>query len=143
MKRTTLVRKWMLVIGVIALVGAWSGTGLAEESNEAGNEVTITVNEVAELDVEGNAASFVVGFDNDAGAPFLVTPSNADANYLHYTSIVNDGATRTITVEQTETLPPGVTLKVTPENPGTTNGEGTLGEAKSVITLNQQFSVKV
>lgn len=136
MKRTTLVRKWMLVIGVIALVGAWSGTGLADGSNEAENEVTITVDEVAELDVEGTVATFEVGSDDDAGKPFKVNPTNEAANYLHYTSIVASDETRKITVKQTETLPAGVTLKVMPTAAGG-NKQGDVGSVvESAITLN-------
>jgi hypothetical protein len=124
MKRTTSVRKWMLVIGVITLVGAWSGTGLAAETDTADHDVTITVNEVAELAINETAtAAVTIGAPATGGDALETTWSNNDSSYLQYTSVVDDMTYRKITVVTSSELPPGVSLQVTPTSAGDKQGE--------------------
>ncbi len=131
-----MMKKWLVLICMVSMVVFWSGVGLAEETDEEAHDVSITVNEVAELGIAGDEVSFTVGFDTTAGQPFKVTSTNEDAKYLQYTSIVDTGETRTITVQQTDDLPPGVTLKVTPTTAGG-DKQGNVGTAaQNAITLN-------
>jgi hypothetical protein len=129
------MKRLLVLFCALALAGAWSGVGLADETDEeTTHDVTITVDEVAELGIVGDDVSFTVGSDADPGDPFKVTPINQDAKYLQYTSIVDDGSTRKITVQQTDALPDGVTLKVTPAAPS--GGQGDKGtQVGSAIDL--------
>ena len=113
-------QKLMLI--VLALVALAASAALAATDNDS-HTVTITVNEVAMIRVNGaNDVSFTIGAPTTDGDAFLVTPANADAKWLQYTSIVPTDSTykRTIQVDLASgsgSIPAGTTLNVMPSAP--------------------------
>lgn len=101
----------LVVIGCAAVVQA---------ANTDAHTVTITVNEIAELNVTtSNVALDVTAPTAAGGSP----QGDSDAtSYLQYTSTVVSGATRTITAQITSgTVPSGLTLNAEATASGATN----------------------
>lgn len=133
------MKKWLVLIVSMVMAVAWSGVGLAAESDTDTHDVKITVNEVAELRIEGGGSTAVViGAPDTAGDSPKTTWTDKDAAYLQYTSIVQTTQTRRITAEikaADNKLPDGVALKVNPTTAGC--GQGTLGTAGGEVTLDE------
>jgi len=132
-------QKLMLI--VLALVALAASAALAATDNDS-HTVTISVNEVAMIGVNGtNEVSLTIGAPTTDGDAFLVTPANADAKWLQYTSIVPTDSTykRTIQVDLASgsgSIPAGTTLKVTPSAPAT-GYKGNAGTATPQVTISQ------
>lgn len=128
------MKKWIVLLGSLFLVLCWSGAGLAEESDTATHDVTITVEEVAILSVDGDNVTFTLGEPEDAGDPPKETWTNNDDDVrLQYTSVVKDGETRSIKAQITNgSLPVGITLKVLAD---VISGDGTGSAVKPAVTI--------
>jgi hypothetical protein len=121
------------------LLGA--GTAAAENDTAAHN-VTVTVNEVALVDVTSQGLLFEIGATGgEAGEPFYVSPNDGtdfdtgydDSSYLQYTSIVPEtGSRRNITVhiDSAENIPAGFKFYVKAAAP-VTSGSGDRGTAQT------------
>jgi len=111
-----------------------------DDTNTDGHEVSITIPEVAILDVEPTGGSFSLAPEkpSEAGLALDFTNSNNDDLWLNYSSIV--GATtdpsRTIDVkiQDGDDVPDGLLLKVTAGADNGT-GDGVMGSPTGQLTL--------
>lgn len=107
------------------------------DTNEDSHTITITIPEVALLDIEPNASkniSVTFTHSDEAGDP-LAAPANNTSLWLNYSSILKAGGAtaRAVTVSITSGTAPGVSIKVVA---GTaTGGQGTLGTPTAQVTL--------
>ena len=119
------------LLGLVA-AGAWGATDTATQS------VTMTVNEIAVIDVTGNPGTLTIVAPGTGGT----TPANPTDNstYAQYTSTRAGALTRTITAEigALDVTPAGTSLKLTAApagGQGTSAGQKTLSStAQSVVT---------
>jgi hypothetical protein len=125
------------------------GVAGAQDTNSDSHNVTITVSEVALIDIEGAAApGFVVdGAGVVAGAsPLTGTTSQDTGNrYLQYTSIVSGTQLRNIVVKRDANLPAFLDLNLLLATAvGTTNDEGTTGSRATetrVLSTSDQTAI--
>jgi hypothetical protein len=122
---------------VACCVGMGSGVLYAQDTRTDNHTVTVTVPEVALLDLEGTPKNFTLLFvaPTEAGEP-VTAPANNTTLWLNYSSIVAAAGetSRTVSVQiTTGTVPSGATLTVTPQAP--TGGAGTLGTQSGALTL--------
>lgn len=106
----------------------------AQDTNTDNHTVTVTIPEVALLDLETTGSkSFTMGFvaPDEAGNK-IVAPSANTNTWLNYSSIVAAGTTRTVTVAA-DVLVGGVDIKVSAAAPA--GGGGALGGAAGPLTL--------
>ena len=132
MKQILRNSSFIFVVLALAAGVAYAATDTATQS------VTMTVNEIAVVDVTGNPGTLTIVAPGSGGA----TPSNPTDNstYAQYTSTRAGAFTRTITAEWggTDAAPAGTSLKLTATpgaGEGTGAGQKTLSStAQSVIT---------
>ncbi|HKJ79431.1 MAG TPA: hypothetical protein VKA10_07845 [Prolixibacteraceae bacterium] len=114
------------------------GTAIAQDDNSAKHNVSIDIPTIAILDIEdadGEAASISLEPNIDvleAGDAVSFTGATDNSLWLNYTSVVTDGATRTVSAKISSgasTLPEGISLVLSVA--GASNGKGTLGTAVS------------
>jgi len=125
----------LAIFGLTSLLFLPGGV-VAQESDTATHDVTITVSEIAELRIfGGDAPSFTVGaVAPTAGAAPAIVASNADGSFLQYTSVVaapfGEADSRTISVSRSDDLPAGLTLRlrVTLPGAGKTGNTGVVGD---------------
>ena len=119
------------------------GAAIAQDDNTAKHNVSIQIPTVAILDVEdgnGHASSISLTptIDNlEAGNAIDFTDAKDKSLWLNYTSVVTDGATRTVSAKITDdsSLPSGISLVLSVAEAA--NGEGNLGNAADgELTLN-------
>lgn len=117
------MKKILGVLLAAALTLGLAGVVMAG-TDTATDDFSITVDEVAVLDVSGALGNFTVSAPATGGDAFVIT--TADANtYLQYTSTVASAVTRTITAAiTTGDIPAGLSLNVIS---GTPTGTGTVG----------------
>lgn len=112
------MKKRFLLFCIAALAVLNAGTVPAESSEDSDSHtVEITISEVANLRVyEGTTVEIGIEGPDSAGASPRIIYTNADSNYLQYSSIVLDGQTRKITgaITGASGVPDGVVLRVTP-----------------------------
>jgi len=135
------MKKILTLALTFTLVTLVDGTATAVTDTSSQN-VTITVNEVALIDVTSENLTFVIGAAGGvAGEPFYVSPNNGtdceigydDSSYLQYTSIVAEtGYLRDITVhiDSADNIPTGFKLYVK-ASAAATAGSGDLGTAQT------------
>ena len=122
----------------MAFVGFGFGAA-AQDSNTDNHTVTITIPEVALLDIELAASkNFSMLFVAPTEAGLGITAPAADASlWLNYSSIVTAAAPdniRTVSVKSSTTIP-GVGIAVTAGTPVMATGAGTGGTAGAAVTL--------
>lgn len=127
-----------LTIGLLAtaLCLGLSGVALAATDNTT-QSVTMTVNEIAVIDVTGNPATLTVTAPVAGGD----VPQNATDNstYAQYTSTVASGLTRSITAarDSSGTAPAGCSLKVVAS--GISGNEGSAAAQITITTSAQDI----
>jgi hypothetical protein len=133
------MKKILTLALTFAFVTLVTGTATAETDTTSHN-VTITVNDVALIDVVPGDVTFEIGATGgEAGEPFYVGPNNGtdheigydNDTYLQYTSIVADtGYVRKVTVhiDSADNIPEGYKLYVKAAAAATA-GSGNLGTA--------------
>jgi len=124
-----------IVIFLIAAVPLLAGTA------EASHSITLNVNEIAVMGLNDTGSiTLETGSTVDPGAnPTTIAAATNSDKYLKYTSIVNDGATRSITVALSTGVPAGTQLTVQAADAGTT-GDGTpVGSAVTLSTTDQNL----
>jgi hypothetical protein len=130
-------RALVMCIAVLAVLAARTGPAEAADNTDS-HLVEITVSEVANLRIhEGTTVMAAIGSPETAGDSPLITYTNANTNYLQYTSIVADGATRKITgaITGASPVPNGLVLRVVPSS-ATGNKVGAVGSAvPTTVTL--------
>jgi hypothetical protein len=122
--------KFILIILTIVMVVGSIGVAIAA-SNDT-DEVGITISEVYALLVVDGYTSFTVGTPTTAGSAFLVTPTNASATKIQFTSVVENIEKHKITADPNENIPAGLTLHITAGAPG---GTGTTGSTEGEKTF--------
>lgn len=130
MRKTTL----SLAMSLAAL--AFSANLNAQDTNTDNHTISITVPEVALVDIEPAAnKNITLGFTAPTEAGLPVTPTGTDNTlWLNYSSIKSVAdATRTVSV-QLDALIPGIDINVTAAG-ATGAGGGTLGNPAAQLTL--------
>lgn len=104
------------------------GMAVAQDSNTAKHNVSISVPTVALIDVEGGSTiSFELTAPTEAGLGFVAPASNSTL-WLNMTSIVSEGKTRNITVQMNNALSTALSLEVTAASDAG-EGHGSFGSA--------------
>lgn len=108
------------------------------DSNTDNHTITVTIPEVALLDIETNSTkNFTAAFTHsgEAGDP-VTAPADNSTLWLNYSSILKSGGatSRDISVAMTGGPLGGVTIKVS-ASAAASGGQGTLGGAGGPITL--------
>jgi hypothetical protein len=118
----------VLMVMVIAFGLAIMGTAVAHTDTDT-DLFTITVNEVAEIEVGGSAhiANFTVTAGNAGVIPTVSAASTT--SYLHFTTVVVPSGSLVITADilSTSDFPDGITLHILADDP---TGTGTLGHSE-------------
>lgn len=109
----------------------------SQDTNQDSHTITVTIPEVALLDIEPGASKDITAIfthSGEAGDP-LVAPANNTSLWLNYSSILKTGGAtaRAISVAITSGTAPGVSIKVTAG--AATGGQGTLGTPAAQVTL--------
>ncbi len=131
MKRT---KCFSLIMAVILAIGLpLTAMGLTDTTTDV---FTITVDEVAEIAVQGAVTDFTVSTPGAGSEGDALSVTAADsATSLEYTSTIATGNTRDITAAVTSgDIPVGLNLNITSGAPG---GTGTVG---TLVALGQDFS---
>lgn len=117
-----------VVISMVAVFLGLSGVSMAV-SDTATQSVTMTVNEIAVIDVTNQTVSLTITAPAQGGAA-PTNPTDA-STYLQYTSTVSTGTTRKITaaIGATDSAPAGTSLKLAATVPAG------MGIAASELTL--------
>ncbi|MFY1048389.1 hypothetical protein [Chryseobacterium sp. GP-SGM7] len=130
------MRKTTFSLAMLLAAFAFSANLNAQDSNADNHNITISVPEVALVDIEPAASkNITLGFTAPTEAGLPVTPTGSDNTlWLNYSSIksVTD-ATRTVSVKL-DALIPGVNINVTAAT-ATGAGGGTLGSPSPLLTL--------
>ena len=137
-----------LTFAFIAFLGLGTVGAFAQDTNTDNHTVSITVPEVALLDIEPGAPAknIAMNFTANGEAGLGLTSPSANASlWLNYTSVVTAGApdnVRQINVKLTTALA-GVDIAVTPATPvftgGTVASAGTSGAAVTLTTTAQDI----
>jgi len=109
------------------------GGVVAQVSDTATHDVTITVSEIAELRILGDAApSFTINETGPitAGAAPAISDDTGD-RYLQYTSVVSGVQTRKITAGLSANAPAGLTLNLKPAESVAAGNQGSTGSRAS------------
>lgn len=118
----------------------FAATLSAQDDNTDNHDVTVTVPEVARLDIEtaGNSSLALGPVDSgEAGAPLDFSSATDNTLWINYSSTVGSTteATRKVTVAITDgTVPGGMDLKVV-SAVDAGNGEGTVGTPTAEVNL--------
>lgn len=124
---------------IFALLGT-TVTLSAQDDNTDNHDVTVTVPEVARLDIESaNGSSLSLGpvDSGEAGAPLDFSSATDNSLWINYSSTVGSTseASRKVTVAITDgNVPGGMDLKVV-SAVDAGNGEGTLGTPTAEVNL--------
>lgn len=121
-----------------ALALMFSANAYAQDTNTDNHTVSISIPEVAIVDIEPAASkNITLGFTapTEAGLPILAASEN-NTLWLNYSSIKSTpDATRNVSVKLSALIP-GVDLQVTAASASGT-GEGTLGTPSAQLTLSE------
>lgn len=122
------------------LLNGLAHSSFAQDSNTDSHDITISVPQVALLDIEpsaNNSISIGPAAPTEAGAPIDYTNATDNSLWLNYSSIIGSTteASRKVSVSITSgTIPGGMTLKLLAATDAG-NGDGTVGTAAAAITL--------
>lgn len=127
-----------LTLAIIAVLGFGFGVS-AQDSNTDNHTVTITIPEVALLDIElAGSKNITTSFTapNEAGLAIIAPTSGLNTLWLNYSSIVTASGpdmSRTVSVKATGLIP-GTSLNVTAGTPVITGG-GTGGTPVAITAI--------
>lgn len=121
----------MKKLGVLLLMATFILTGASTmmaqgDTHEASHQITITIPNIAYLDIEAAGSTDVAlspSHSTEAGDPLDFTGMTNNLLWLNYSSIVPSGVTRKVTVELSTTVPAGMSMELTPGSPTTGAGE--------------------
>ena len=120
-----------------ALIIFTSTSIFAQDTETDSHNVTITIPEVALLDLETDTSKTVTlagTHSNEAGDPINFDNATDDSIWLNYSSIVSSGKKRNVSVEITDGKVPGG-LQLNVEASSSATGVGTLGTPAGSIKL--------
>ncbi|MGG5210628.1 hypothetical protein ACQWU4_17010 [Chryseobacterium sp. MIQD13] len=130
------MKKLNLGLAVCLITAAFSGSLQAQDTNTDNHTITISIPEVALVDIEPAATkNLTLGFTapTEAGNPIIPSASNSTL-WLNYSSIKSVAdPTRNVSVK-VNALIPGIDINVTAAA-ATGSGAGTLGTPAAQLTL--------
>ncbi|BAP33649.1 uncharacterized protein CHSO_4612 [Chryseobacterium sp. StRB126] len=130
------MNKLKLTVAMSLFAAAISGNLSAQDSNTDSHTITISVPEVALVDIEPAAAkNITLGFTapTEAGSPILPSAANTTL-WLNYSTIKSDTKpSRSVSVKLNAIIP-GIDVHVTAAAP-TGAGAGALGTSAGLLTL--------
>ncbi len=109
----------------------------AQDTNSDNHTLTVTIPEVALLDIEGTGpVTLAPAAPTEAGNPIDFTSDTDNSLWLNYSSIVGTAPddARTVKVSAAGTLPTGSNLIVT-AGAATSDGGGTKGSSSGAVTI--------
>jgi hypothetical protein len=128
--------KKLAVISAAILTLAFANNVSAQDNTTGAHSVTISIPEVALLDLEGGSSiTLAPTAPTEAGNAFDFSSATDNSIWVNYSSIVAATKSRTVTAQiSSGTVPTGLLLKVAAGAFAGT-GKGNLGEAGSQVTL--------
>lgn len=130
------MNKLKLTVAMSLFAAAISGNVNAQDTNTDGHTITISIPEVALVDIEPAATkNITLGFTapTEAGNPIIPSAAN-NTLWLNYSSIKSDtDPSRNVSVKLNAVIP-GVDVHVTAAA-ATGSGGGTLGTSAGLLTL--------
>jgi len=161
MKKLSLIIAAVFVFGVTNSVLAQDTRGLdrgginsgaarvgfvsSGNNNSAEHTITIDIDEVALVDIEGEDGTSInlsPEAPNEAGLGVVFTDATNNDLWLNYSSIVAENKTRSISAAISGELPGGTTISVAAANP-TSDGKGSKGSANSTAQILNSGGVTV
>ncbi|CEJ70900.1 hypothetical protein SAMN05421866_4217 [Chryseobacterium oranimense] len=130
------MKKLNLSLTVCLIAAAFSGSLKAQDTNTDNHTITISIPEVALVDIEPAATkNITLGFTAPTEAGNPITPSTSNSTlWLNYSSIKSVAdPTRNVSVK-VNALIPGIDINVTAAA-ATGSGAGTLGTPSAQLTL--------
>ncbi|WP_265129336.1 hypothetical protein [Chryseobacterium oranimense] len=130
------MKKLNLSLTVCLITAAFSGSLKAQDTNTDNHTITISIPEVALVDIEPAATkNITLGFTAPTEAGNPITPSTSNSTlWLNYSSIKSVAdPTRNVSVK-VNALIPGIDINVTAAA-ATGSGAGTLGTPSAQLTL--------
>jgi hypothetical protein len=130
------MKKSTLSLAVCFIAAAISGSVQAQDSNTDNHTITISIPEVALVDIEPAATkNITLGFTAPTEAGNPITPTTSDNTlWLNYSSVKSVAdPTRNVSVK-VNALIPGIDINVTAAA-ATGSGGGTLGTPAALLTL--------
>lgn len=127
------------IFASVILISGIASTVNAQVDNVDAHDITITIPEVALLDIEPNASTITMGpaAPTEEGDPIDFSAATDNTLWMNYSSIIGSTTepSRDVTVAITAgTLPGGMNLKVLAAADAG-NGAGTVGTATAEVTL--------
>ncbi|AZB34394.1 hypothetical protein [Chryseobacterium bernardetii] len=130
------MNKLKLTVAMSLFAAAISGNVNAQDTNTDGHTITVSIPEVALVDIEPAATkNITLGFTapTEAGNPIIPSAAN-NTLWLNYSSIKSDAdPSRNVSVKLNAVIP-GVDVHVTAAA-ATGSGGGTLGTSAGLLTL--------
>ncbi len=136
MQKTNIMKKTTITLAMSLATFALSSNLQAQDINKDTHTITISVPEVALVDIEPAATkNIILGFTAPIEAGNPITPSTANSTlWLNYSSIKSDAdPTRTVSVSVNAIIP-GIDIHVTAAA-ATGSGGGLLGTQAAQLTL--------
>lgn len=136
MQKTNIMKKTTITLAISLATLALSSNLQAQDINKDTHTITISVPEVALVDIEPAATkNIILGFTAPIEAGNPITPSTANSTlWLNYSSIKSDAdPTRTVSVSVNAIIP-GIDIHVTAAA-ATGSGGGLLGTQAAQLTL--------
>ena len=133
----TLVKITAALAIVFGVINA-TATVVVGDTNEDEHTVTISIPEVALLDLEGTTdITLRPSAPTEAGEAFDFSSATSSSVWVNYSSVVAAGKSRNVTVAITDgSVPTGLTLKVmAKEDAG--KGKGTVGKSAGSLILSK------
>ncbi|MDR2237120.1 MAG: hypothetical protein LBE92_13445 [Chryseobacterium sp.] len=130
------MKKFNLPLAIVFLATAFSGNLKAQDTNTDNHTITVSIPEVALVDIEPAATkNITLGFTAPTEAGNPVIPSTANSTlWLNYSSIKSVAdPSRNVSVTINAPIP-GVDINVTAAT-ATGSGGGTLGNSTGLLTL--------
>ncbi|MBN2773373.1 MAG: hypothetical protein JXR31_03935 [Prolixibacteraceae bacterium] len=128
----------MKKILVVTAIAVFVNVNLfAQDDSDDTHNLTLSVPEVALVDIEGGSGSVVLSVEapTEAGNPLNFSNANNNDLWLNYSSIVGTETSRTVSAKiSSGSVPSGLLLKVT-AGAFSGSGNGTLGSSTGQITL--------
>ena len=133
-------KTFQFTLALIVLMGVTTQTLFAQDTNVDAHDITISIPEVAILDIEPSASTAITlapVAPTEAGDAIDFSTATNNALWLNYSSIIGSVTepTRKVTVAITSgTVPGGMLLKLLAAADAG-NGDGTVGAAAGQLTL--------
>jgi hypothetical protein len=108
------------------------------ENNSASHDVTISVPEVALLDLEGvSTITLVPTAPDEAGEALSFASATDNSVWINYSSVISSGKKRSVHARITDNLPKGLNLQVSAGS-YSGNGAGTTGSPAGKVILSNK-----